>query len=167
MAQQTANPMTTAQSPTSLHSWSQWFEQRLVRPLIMPLQIALYRWSGGRVGSRMGGVRFLLLTATGRKSGKTYTTPLAYIDHEDGYVIAATNAGFPHHPGWYYNLKAEPGATIQVGNRVTATVAEEATGEARDQLWDRFLAQIPGYAAYQERTDRVFPMMILRPVGRI
>jgi F420H(2)-dependent quinone reductase len=165
MTHQTANPPIAPSVQSDLRSWPQEIEKRLFRPLTMPLQTALYRWTGGRIGGRLGGVRFLLLTTVGRKSGTVYTTPLAYIDDEDGdgYVVAATNAGFPRHPGWYHNLKGEPRATIQVGSRTMTVVAEEATGDARDRLWARLLAQIPGYAAYQERTDRVFPMMILRP----
>ena len=167
MTHQTATSPIAPSTRSNLRSWPQEIETRLFRPFIMPLQIAFYRWTGGRIGGKLGGVRFLLLTTVGRKSGTVYTTPLAYIDHEqDGYVVAATNAGFPRRPGWYHNLKGEPRATIRVGNRVMTVVAEEATGEARDRLWGRLLAQIPGYAAYQERTDRVFPMMILRPVDR-
>src|SRR3712207_8985409 len=102
MEQQTVNPSTLPGSRTSMRSWSQSIEKRLFRPLIMPLQIALYRATRGRIGGEMGGVRFLLLTTVGRKSGKVYTSPLAYIDHAEGYVIAATNAGMERNPGWYH-----------------------------------------------------------------
>jgi deazaflavin-dependent oxidoreductase (nitroreductase family) len=93
-------------SRSSLRSWPQQIERLIFRPVVMPLQIALYRWTGGRIGGTAGEVRFLLLTTVGRKSGKVSTTPLAYIDHEDGYLVTATNAGMPRHPGWYHNLKA-------------------------------------------------------------
>lgn len=166
MAQQTFTPTTTPSTRSRLRSWPQRLETLVFRPLIMPLQISLYRWSGGRIGGEIGGVRFLLLTTRGRKSGKVYTTPLAYFDHEAGYVITGTNAGMPRNPGWYYNLKAGSRVTVQVRDQVMQAIAEEATGEARDQLWTRLVEQIPGYAAYQGRTDRAFPMVILRPVDQ-
>lgn len=127
------------------------------------LQVLLYRLSGGRILGEAMGVKFLLLTTTGRKSGKVYTTPLGYFDEEDGYVIAASYAGNPRNPGWYYNLKADPHATIQVGGRVMTVVAEEATGERRRSLWARRIALNPAWAKYTERTEREFPMVLLRP----
>jgi deazaflavin-dependent oxidoreductase (nitroreductase family) len=166
MNQQTATPATAPGSRTTLRSWPQRIEKLIFRPLVMPLQIALYRWTGGRIGGAAGGVRFLLLTTTGRKSGKVFTTPLAYIEHDGGHVVAATNAGMPRHPGWYHNLKADPRATIHIGGRILTADAEEALGEQRHGLWTRLLEQIPGYAAYQQRTTREFPMVVLRPTSQ-
>lgn len=160
------NPSAATSAPVTLRSWPQRVEKLLFRPLIMPLQIRLYRLTRGRIGGEAGGVRFLLLTTTGRKSGKEITTPLAYVDHDGGYLVAATNAGMPRHPGWYHNLSANPHATVQVGPRTFAVAAEEATGDERRTLWHRLLTEIPGYAAYQERTSREFPMIVLRPVDR-
>ncbi len=166
MERRALSPASVTGSRSSLRSWPQQIERLIFRPVVMPLQIALYRWTGGRIGGAAGEVRFLLLTTVGRKSGKVFTTPLAYIDHEDGYLVTATNAGMPRHPGWYHNLKAAPRTTIQVGNRVMTVVAEEAEGEQRWQLWRHLLDRTPGYAAYQQRTTRAFPMVVLRPVDR-
>jgi deazaflavin-dependent oxidoreductase (nitroreductase family) len=163
MNQSSVGPTTASGGRSALRSWPQAIEKLLFRPLVMPLQIALYRLTRGRIGGEAGGVRFLLLTTTGRKSGEARTTPLAYVDHDGGYLVTATNAGMTRHPGWYHNLTADPRATVHVGGRELAVVAEEAAGERRRALWDHLLAEIPGYAAYQQRTSREFPMIVLRP----
>lgn len=132
--------------------------------LIMAIHIFLYRLTGGRFGGEMRGFKVLLLTTTGRKSGKKRTTPLGYFDYEGGYVITASNAGLPRNPGWYYNLKNNPQVTVQAKDRVMTAVAEEAQSNLRNQLWDRLIEQAPGYADYEKRTTREIPMVILRPM---
>ena len=68
--------------------------------LFMALQDGLYRWSGGKLGGTMMGFPLLLLTTTGRKSGKVSTVPLGRFDQPGGYVIVASNGGQSKHPGW-------------------------------------------------------------------
>jgi len=131
--------------------------------LMMSLHVFFYRLTGGRLGGEMQGFKVLLLTTTGRKSGKTRTTPLGYIDYDGGYVITASNAGMPRNPGWYYNLKDSPQATVQVEDRAMTAVVEEAKGDLRDHLWSLLVEQAPSYARYQKSTTRVIPMVILRP----
>jgi len=154
---------TTRETGSRLRSWPFGFEKYLFRPVIMPLQTWLYRLTRGRIGARSGSIRYLLLTTTGRKSGKVYTTPLAYIEHDGGYLVTATNAGMDRHPGWYHNLTADPRVTVRLGDHVFSASAEVVPEEQRDRLWRRLLEQIPGYAGYQRRTDRRFPMVLLRP----
>jgi F420H(2)-dependent quinone reductase len=72
------------------------------------IMVGLYRLSGGILGGNMRGFKVLLLTTTGRKSGKTRTTPLGRFDWKDGYVIVASNAGGPTNPAWFLNLKSHP-----------------------------------------------------------
>jgi deazaflavin-dependent oxidoreductase (nitroreductase family) len=117
------------------------------------------------MGSEMRGFKVLLLTSTGRKSGKQRTTPLGYFDYDGGYVITASNAGLSHNPGWYYNLKSNPQVTVQVKDAEMTAIAEEAKGELRDQLWAQLIEQALGYADYEKRTTREIPMLILRPTN--
>lgn len=138
--------------------------QKSIFKLVMAIYTFLYRLTGGRLGGEMRGLQVLLLTTTGRKSGQNRTTPLGYFAYDGGYVITASNAGLPRHPGWYYNLKNDPQVTIQVKERVMTAVAEEAKGDLRGQLWDQLIAQAPGYADYTKRTTREIPMVILRPM---
>ncbi len=74
----------------------------------MAIDVWIYRHSGGKLGGNMRGFKVLLLTTTGRKSGKAHTVPLGCFDHKAGYVVVASNAGLPTHPAWYYNLKSNP-----------------------------------------------------------
>ncbi len=131
--------------------------------LIMKLNVAIYRLSRGKVGGRMRGFKVLLLTTVGRKSGKAYTTPLGCFDHQDGYVIVASNAGLPTHPAWYYNLKSNPQVTVQVLDNILPATAEVLSGEARTQAWQQVIATAPSYADYEKKTTREIPLVLLRP----
>jgi deazaflavin-dependent oxidoreductase (nitroreductase family) len=137
--------------------------QKHLFKLMMATHVFLYRLTGGRFGGRMRDFKVLLLTTTGRKSGKKRTTPLGYINNDGSYVIVASNAGLSRHPSWYYNLKSNPQVTVQVNDRVTTAVAEEAEGDLRNQLWKQFIEQAPSYADYEKRTTREIPMVMLRP----
>ncbi len=129
----------------------------------MALQVWLYRRTGGKFGGQMRGFKVLLLTTKGRKSGKTYVTPLGCFDHEDGYVIVASNAGLPKNPGWYYNLKSNPRVVVEVLDKVIPATAEVLSGEARAQAWRQVVATAPSYANYEKRTTREIPLILLRP----
>jgi deazaflavin-dependent oxidoreductase (nitroreductase family) len=131
--------------------------------LFMAFQVWMYRISGGKLGGTMRGFKVLLLSTTGRKSGKTYTTPLGRFDHKDGYVIVASNAGLPTHPAWYFNLKSNPQVTVQVLDQVISATAEVLSGEARTQAWRQVIATAPAYANYEKKTTREIPLILLRP----
>ncbi len=131
--------------------------------LMMAIHIFLYRLSGGRFGGKVQGLKVLLLTSMGRKSGKKRTTPLGYFEHDGGYVIIASNGGRPSNPDWYYNLKSNPQVTVQVDDRAMAVISEEAQGSLRNQLWEKLIKKAPGYASYAQRTTREIPMVILQP----
>jgi deazaflavin-dependent oxidoreductase (nitroreductase family) len=124
----------------------------------------LYRLTGGLVGRRLPGVPpMLLLDHVGAKSGTKRTTPLAYLEQGDDFVIVASKGGHPRHPAWFHNLRANPVTTIQVGSRRIPVTAMVATDAERDQLWPKVVDLYSGYAGYQEKTDRKIPLVILRP----
>jgi len=131
--------------------------------LFMALHVGIYRLSGGKLGGRMRGLKVLLLTTIGRKSGKAYATPLGCFDQEGGYVIVASNAGLPTHPAWYYNLKSNPQVTVQVLDKIIPATAEVLSGEARTQAWRQVITTAPSYADYEKRTTREIPLILLRP----
>lgn len=126
----------------------------------------LYRRTGGRVSGRLGVVPLLLLTVTGRKSGKHYTLPLGYQTDGDTIIIAASAGGAMKHPVWWLNLRASGAATVQVGGETFAVRAEEITEPAeRERLWGKLVAVYSGYAAYARNTARRIPVIVLRPVA--
>jgi deazaflavin-dependent oxidoreductase (nitroreductase family) len=131
--------------------------------LFLALQVALYRWSGGRLGGSMRWFRVLLLTTTGRKSGKMHTTPLGYFKQPDGFLIIASNSGQPAHPGWFFNLKANPHGKIQVMDKVISISAEILSGASRAKAWQQIVTTAPLYAKYAEQTTREIPVVLLRP----
>jgi deazaflavin-dependent oxidoreductase (nitroreductase family) len=118
--------------------------------------------SGGRVAGRIaGGGPVLLLTTTGRKSGKHRTTPLLYLEDAGRYVVIASVGGAPKHPAWYLNLLANPAATIEVGRRKLAVSATTALAEERARLWPLVVEMYAGYDGYQAKTTREIPLVIL------
>src|SRR5690242_15095699 len=94
-----------------------------------------FRANEGKVGGFLTGAPVLLLTTTGAKSGKRYTTPLMYSPEGDSLVVFAANAGAPTNPDWYYNLKENPKAIVEVGTETFDVTANILTGEERDRLY--------------------------------
>jgi len=123
--------------------------------------IAEFRSHGGKVGGPFAGTSVLLLSTTGARSGERRTTPVAYMRDGDRYVIFASKAGAPEHPGWYHNLVAHPSATIEVGTEQFDVDVELTTGEERDRLFSQQAARQPQFAAYAEKTTRVIPVVAL------
>lgn len=109
-------------------------------------------------------VKTLLLTTTGRKSGKPRLLPLIYEKVDDGYVIIASKGGAPDHPAWYLNLQANSSAHIQVASDHFDVKARVAEGDERKRLWDTLVKAYPPYTDYQEATDREIPVVVLDPV---
>jgi proline iminopeptidase len=107
------------------------------------------------------GSTILLLTTTGRNTGKQSTTPLIYGLDGENPVIVASKGGAPEHPGWYRNLSKTPEVEVQIlGERFPAR-ARDAEGEERDRLWRQLNEIWPHYEEYQTKTDRVIPVVVL------
>jgi deazaflavin-dependent oxidoreductase (nitroreductase family) len=123
----------------------------------------LYRKSGGRLLGKLVGMKVLLLTTTGAKSGAQRTTALTYLEADGAYVVIGSFLGEPRHPAWVHNLRAHPRATVQIGTRQIAVMAREAHGDERARLWQRLVALQPDYRAYESRTDREIPVVVLEP----
>jgi len=121
-----------------------------------------YRETGGEVGHDWRrGSKILLLTTNGRKTGQPTTAPLIYENAGDAYVIIASKGGAPEHPGWYRNLAKDPNVEVQVKDDVFRARARTATGDEREQLWKLAAQQWPDYDAYQTRTEREIPVVVL------
>ncbi len=117
----------------------------------------------GRVGGMFESMPLLLLHHTGAKSGKSHTNPLAYQSDGGRYVVFASKGGAPANPDWYHNLKAQPHVKIEVGTDTLDVVANEASGEERERLFRAQAERLPQFAEYEQKTERVIPVMILTP----
>ena len=129
----------------------------------MAMHVGIYRLTEGKLGGNMRGFKVLLLTTTGRKTGKVHTTPLGRFDRPGGFVIVASNGGQATNPSWYYNLKSNPKVTVQVLDRTVPATATVLSGEARAQAWRQVIATAPSYAQYEKTTAREIPLILLRP----
>ena len=125
------------------------------------LHRVVYQVSGGIVGRRLVDNDMLLLTTTGRASGRSHTVPLLYLRDGDSLVVIASYGGRPIHPEWYLNLAAHPSVRVQVGPTHREMSARTATSEERSSWWPRVVAAYSDYAVYQGRTDREIPVVIL------
>jgi F420H(2)-dependent quinone reductase len=127
------------------------------------LNVPLYRWSGGRVGGKVGKAPVLLLTTTGRKSGQKRTSPVVYLAAGANVVLIDTNAGNERLPAWSLNLGANPEAEVEVGRRRRPVRARRAEGEERAELWRAHNVQYAGFDDYDAKLAREPSVWILEP----
>jgi deazaflavin-dependent oxidoreductase (nitroreductase family) len=125
---------------------------------------AVFSATDGRLLGRWGGLPVVLLTTTGRKTGRPRPTILVSpVRNGDRVVVVASNGGAARHPDWYLNLRDHPEAEVVLGGRRRRVTARTATPEEKASLWTRITARAPAYARYQERTDRDIPVVVLEP----
>jgi len=105
----------------------------------------------------------LILRTTGRKSGEAKLLPLIYGQDGDTFVIVASKGGAPQHPAWYLNLDADAKVGFQVGAKKYRGKATTATGAERARLFKMMEGVFPPYTAYQARTQREIPVVVLTP----
>jgi len=125
--------------------------------------VRAYQESDGETGYLWNGVPTLLLTTTGRRTGRPRTSALIFARDGDGYLVVASMGGAPQHPSWYLNLQANPEAEIQVKSEHLPVTARTASGEEKPRLWGIVTEQWPNYDVYQSRTDRDIPVVVLTP----
>lgn len=107
------------------------------------------------------GMKVVLFTTTGAKSGKKRYVPLMRVEEDGRYAMVASKGGAPENPSWYYNVKAHPQVTVQDGDVVTTKTARELSGEEREHWWKLAVAAFPPYGEYQAGTDRKIPVFVL------
>src|SRR4051794_6619547 len=99
------------------------------------LNTKLFRATKGKIGGRMMGAPVLLLTTTGRKSGKARTNPLLYLGDGERFVVVASKGGYPTHPAWYLNLSDNPEVTVEVGAATLKMRARTASAPEKASYW--------------------------------
>ena len=123
-----------------------------------------YQLTGGRVGGKFRGAPLVLLTTTGRKTGKPRTWPLLAVKDGDRFVLTASHGGHDDHPGWYLNLLANPDVTVQDRGQKIRGRARVTSEPERGQLYQRFVDVMATYGEYAKATDREIPVVIVEPV---
>lgn len=130
----------------------------------MAINAFLIRISKGRIGGRLGTQTILILNTIGRKSGQSRSIPIAYFYYEGKYLIVESNWGKDKHADWYFNLRKNPQASIEVNGgtiKVNGSFAEE--GEYA-RLWNYVTRKHPPYLEYQKMTKRKIPIAVLRSI---
>ena len=130
-------------------------------PLFGQEHVDRYRATDGEEGHDWQATQTLLLTTKGNKSGELRTTPLIYAKQGDVYTVVASKGGADTPPAWYLNLSEDPEVEVQVkGDRFKAR-ARTADAEEKPGFWQTMVSEWPDYDAYQQRTDREIPVVVL------
>jgi len=120
-----------------------------------------FRSHGGQVGGQFEGAPILLLHTTGKRSGQERINPMMFLDLDDRRYVFASKAGADTHPDWYHNLVANPEVTVEVGTETYAATARSLAEPDRTRVYDEQARRFPGFAEYQEKTNRVIPVVEL------
>jgi deazaflavin-dependent oxidoreductase (nitroreductase family) len=121
-----------------------------------------FRANDGVVGGPFEGATLVLLTTTGARSGQPRVAPLASFEDGDRLFVIASKGGAPTHPDWFHNIKASAAVTVERGTETFRAEAVEVSQPERDQLYAKAVAVMPGFGEYQEKTDRIIPVVELR-----
>lgn len=125
-----------------------------------------YLATDGRSGYREGGATNLVLSYTGRRSGRRYRTGLFFGEDGGRYVLVASGGAVTHtHPKWYLSIAAEPRVEVQILAERFAATARTAHGEERQRLWELMTRMAPVYHRYAAVTRREIPVVVLTRVG--
>ncbi len=131
---------------------------------LSPLGVFVFRRTKGSI-AKPWKVDALLLTTHGRRSGRSRTVVLQYFPDGDGMLVAAANDGGRSHPGWYFNLVADPRASVEVTGRTIPVVATELPPDEAAACWRRIVGRDPSYERYGRATQRTIPILRLSPLS--
>ena len=122
----------------------------------------VYRASGGRLWNRFRDGEIVLLSTTGRLSGRERRCPLVTVRDGERYCVIGSNVGGPAHPAWVHNLRADPRAILTVGAQRIPVLADEVSDRNDwDRIFALFVLAHDGYADYTDRTTRRLPIFTL------
>ena len=128
------------------------------------LHTIVYRATGGRIGRRLVHNDMLLLTTSGRRSGRRHTVPLLYLPDGADVIVVASWGGRDYAPDWYHNLTADPQVAVRVDGMSWPGIAQAMPEPERREWWSRVVAAYDGYERYQSQTVRVIPLIRISPI---
>jgi deazaflavin-dependent oxidoreductase (nitroreductase family) len=120
-----------------------------------------FRANDGRIGGHFQGAPVLLLHTTGARSGQARVHPVMYLDVDGRRFVFATKAGAPTNPDWYHNLIAHPSVKVEVGTDTISVKAVPVQGADHDRIYAEQVRRFPSFGEYQEKTERVIPVVEL------
>ena len=123
-----------------------------------------FRANHGEISGRRAGST-LLLTTTGKKTGRQHTTPVGYMADGDRLLVFASKGGAPESPDWYHNLVANPVVRVEVGDDAYESRATVVKGEERDRLYARQVERSPVFGEYEQKTSRKIPVVALERIS--
>lgn len=137
----------------------------LIRDVATRIDPPLMRATRGRLNfGRLVGIRIALLTTTGAKSGQPRTVPLLYFEDAGRLVFIGSNVGMTFHPGWVYNIRADPRVTVTIDGQARSYTASEAPSPERERLWAAAESIYAGFRQYERRAgSRHIPVFVLEP----
>jgi deazaflavin-dependent oxidoreductase (nitroreductase family) len=122
-----------------------------------------FRANGGKV-AQFEGRNLLLLHHTGAKTGTERVNPLVYQPIGESFAVFGSKAGAPTNPDWFHNLRANPDATVEVGDQTIAVKARVTEGDEHDRIWEQQKRDNPNFAEYETMTSRPIPVVVLERV---
>ena len=123
-----------------------------------------FRENNGKLGGMFEGWKLILLTTTGAKTGLRRTSLLGPVDIGGKTLVIASAMGADTHPAWYHNIRKNPMVTVETGAETYDAIAAIPSGDERDTLFDKVVAEAPGFGEYQAKTTRVIPVIVLHRI---
>jgi deazaflavin-dependent oxidoreductase (nitroreductase family) len=125
------------------------------------LHLAVFRASGGRIGSRVGPLPVLLLSVRGRKSGVARDVLLNHMRDGNRYVVFASHTGEEREPPWWLNLRDAGEGEVMLGGERFVVRAREAEGAERERLWTEVKKRDEAFVEYEKRISRRIAVAVL------
>ena len=124
-----------------------------------------FRANEGRVGGPFEGAAMILIHHVGARTGTVRVSPLRYFPQDDGsMLVVASKGGAPDNPDWFHNVRANHRFEVEVGTETFTVDAEVLTHEERAEVWPALVREAPGFGGYQDKTERIIPVVRLRRV---
>lgn len=120
-----------------------------------------FRENAGKVGGAFEGAPLLLLHHVGARTGTERVSPLVYLPVGESWAIFASKGGSDTNPDWFHNLMANPETKIELGDEVVSVIARQVEGEERTPIWEEQKEARPNFAAYEQKTERSIPVILL------